>query len=199
MRLPREDVLRAKEAYVENWEWITLAIVAGAVLLLVLGLIAVASKRRRRSHLQERFGPEYDRAVSSSGRHEAEDRLSAVEREHADLEIRPLTAAARERYLEDWRRVEARFVDDPYDAARSAERMVERVLADRGYPTDGDAEAQAAHVAVDHPDVVERYRHGHAMLGSGNGDRDTENLRKAMIDFRSVFEELVTDDARTAA
>ena len=76
--------------------------------------------------------------------------------------------------------------------------MVERVLADRGYPTDADTEAQAAHVAVDHPEV-ERYRHGHAKLESVNGGQDTENLRKAMIDFRSVFEELVTDDTRTAA
>ena len=183
----------------ENWEWITLALVVGAALLLVVGLVAATTKRRRRAHLQERFGPEYDRAVSSSGRRDAEERLSAVEREHADLDIRPLTAAARERYLEDWRQAEARFVDDPREAARSAERVVGRVLADRGYPTEADAEAQAVHVAVDHPDVVERYRHGHAMLESENSDQDTENLRKAMIDFRSVFEELVTDDTRTAA
>jgi hypothetical protein len=183
----------------ENWEWITLAIVVGAVLLLALGLAAVATKRRRRAHLQERFGPEYDRAVSSAGRRDAEDRLTAVEREHADLDIRPLTAASRERYLEEWKQAEARFVSDPQDATRSAERVVERVLVDRGYPTDGDAEAQAAYVAVDHPGVVERYRHGHAMLESKNGDQDTENLRKAMIDFRFVFEELVTDDTRTAA
>jgi hypothetical protein len=183
---------------VENWEWITVAIVVGAVLLLVLGLLAVATKRRRRAHLEERFGPEYERAVSSSGRRDAEERLSAVEREHEDLDIRPLTAAARERYLEDWRQAEARFVNDPEDATRSAERVVQRVLADRGYPTDGDPEAQAAYVAVDHPDVVERYRHGHAMLEAKNGDQDTENLRKAMIDFRFVFEELVTDDTRTA-
>lgn len=182
----------------ENWEWITLAIVAGAVLLLVLGLVAVAGKRKRRAHLEERFGPEYERAVSSSGRRDAEERLSEVEREHAELDIRPLSAAARERYLEEWRQVEARFVNDPEDATRSAERVVQRVLADRGYPTDGDPEDQAAHVAVDHPDVVERYRHGHAMLEAKNGDQDTENLRKAMIDFRSVFEELVTDDTLTA-
>jgi hypothetical protein len=182
---------------VENWEWITLAIVVGAVLLLVLGLVAVASKRKRRAHLEERFGPEYERAVSSSGRRDAEEQLSAIEREHAELDIRPLTATARERYVEEWRQAEARFVNDPEDAARSAERVVQRVLADRGYPTDGDPEAQAAHVAVDHPDVVERYRYGHAMLDAKDGDQDTENLRKAMIDFRSVFEELVTDDTRT--
>ena len=55
----------------------------------------------------------------------------------------------------------------------------------------GDPEERAAHLAVDHPDVVERYRHGRAMLHRGDGDEGTENLRKAMLDFRAVFEEIV--------
>ena len=183
----------------ETWEWITIAIVVGAAVLLVLGLVAAATKRRRTAHLQDRFGSEYDRAVSDSDKRTAEQRLLDLDQEHDALDIRPLSEAARTRYLEEWRQTEARFVDDPKDATRSAERVVERVLTDRGYPTDADTEAQAVHVAVDHPDVVERYRHGHAMLESVDGGQDTENLRKAMIDFRSVFEELVTDDARTAA
>ena len=188
----------------ETWVWIVIAVVAAAVLLLVLALLSVGKKKRQRAHLQrahlqERFGSEYDRAVSDSGRRDGERRLTDVEREHDELDIRPLSEAARERYLEEWRQAEARFVNDPKDAARSAERVVERVLADRGYPADTNAETQAVHVAVDRPDVVERYRHGHAMLASENGDQDTENLRKAMLDFRSVFDELVTDDTQTAA
>ena len=51
----------------ETWEWITLAVVAGAILVFVLAVLAVVSKRKRRSHLQERFGPEYDRAVARRG------------------------------------------------------------------------------------------------------------------------------------
>ena len=82
-------------------------------------------------------------------------------------------------------------MSDPRDAARAAERIVVRVLEERGYPTNGDVEQQAAHVAVDKPDVVERYRHGHAMLQSVDGAESTENLRKAMLDFRAVFEELL--------
>jgi hypothetical protein len=174
----------------ETWEWIVIAAIAAAVVLLIVG-IAAARRKRQRGHLQDRFGPEYDRTVSSEGRRDAERRLSDVEKEHEDLDIRPLTPAARDRYLDEWRQTEARFVDDPETAARSAERVVHRVLEDRGYPTDVDAEDRAAHVAADHPDVVERYRHGHAMLHAENGDQETENLRKAMIDFRAVFEELV--------
>ncbi|MBA3562248.1 MAG: hypothetical protein H0W35_05965 [Actinobacteria bacterium] len=184
----------------ETRVWIVIAaVVAAAALVLVLALVSVGRKKRQRAHLQERFGPEYDRAVSDSGRRDGERRLTDVERDHDELDIRPLSEAARERYLEEWRQAEARFVNDPKDAARSAERVVERVLADRGYPADTNAETQAVHVAVDRPDVVERYRHGHAMLASENGDQDTENLRKAMLDFRSVFDELVTDDTQTAA
>jgi hypothetical protein len=172
-------------------EWIVIAVIAAVALVIVFGILA-ARRKREREHLQERFGPEYDRTVSSEGRRAAERRLSEVEKQRDELDIKPLSPAARDRYLEEWRQAEARFVNDPEDATRSAGRVVHRVLEDRGYPTDVDTEEQAAYVAADHPDVVERYRHGHAMLEhSSNGDTDTENLRKAMIDFRAVFEELV--------
>jgi FtsZ-interacting cell division protein ZipA len=179
----------------ETWVWIVIAAVAAAAVLLLVA--AWTRRKRRRDHLQDRFGPEYDRTVSSEGRRDAERHLRDVEREHEQLDIRPLTPAARDRYLEEWRQAEARFVNDPEIAARTAERVVHRVLEDRGYPTDVDVEGRAAHVAADHPDVVERYRHGQAML-DGNGDQRTENLRKAMIDFRAVFEELVVVEPETA-
>ena len=183
----------------ETWEWITLAIVVGAALL----CSSSGSPRSRSSVAGERaFRTGSDRSAIARFPKPAgamPNRGSVTSIEHEQLDIRPLSESARERFLEDWRHAEARFVDDPKDATRSAERVVERVLADRGYLTDADTEAQAAHVAVDHPEVVERYRHGHAKLESVNGGQDTENLRKAMIDFRSVFEELVTDDTRTAA
>jgi hypothetical protein len=155
-------------------------------------------RARRRAHLRDRFGPEYDRAVSDSGRRDAEQKLAAVESEHEELDIRPLSDAARERYLEEWRSVEARFVSDPEDAARAAERVVLRALEERGYPAGRDAEQRTAHLAVDHPDVVERYRHGRAMLDEVNGAEGTENLRKAMLDFRTVFEEIVERERSVA-
>ena len=179
----------------ETWEWIVLAVAIGAALVLLAALVAI---RRRRGRLSERFGPEYERAVSSSGRGDAERRLSAVVKEHDDLDIRPLSRAARDRYRDEWHQAEARFVSDPRDAARAAERVVFRILDERGYPVDGDEEEQVAHVAADYPEVVERFRHGHAMLENVDGAQGTENLRRAMLDFRAVFEEVV-EDARTAA
>ena len=166
--------------------------------MIVVIAAAWALQGRRRAHLRDRFGPEYDRAVSDSGRRTAERRLSAVENEHEKLDIRPLSEAARERYLDEWRAVEARFVNDPEDATKAAERIVLRALEEQGYPTGRDPEERSAHLAVDHPDVVERYRHGRAMLGEVDGAGGTENLRKAMLDFRAVFEEIV-ERQQTAA
>ena len=69
------------------------------------------------------------------------------------------------------------------------------MLGDRGYPKD-DFDKQAAAVSVDHPSVVDRYRHGHDMV-HGNGasaEERTENLRKAMVDFRMVFVEFIEEE-----
>jgi hypothetical protein len=180
----------------ETWEWIVLAGVAAALVLLGVALVRI---RRRRSHLKSRFGPEYARVVSDRGTGQAEKQLSGIEREHDDLDIRALPTAARERYLDEWRAAETRFVSDPRDAARIAERIVQRALEERGYPPEEDGERLAALVAVEHPAVAERYRHGHSMLANVDGDESTENLRKAMLDFRSVLEDVVQGGARTAA
>jgi hypothetical protein len=89
-------------------------------------------------------------------------------------------------------------VSDPREAARTAERLVERALEERGYPLEEDTERQTTLVSVDHPDVADRYRHGRAMLENVDGAESTENLRKAMLDFRAVLEDVIQPQ-RTAA
>jgi hypothetical protein len=178
---------------VETWEWIALGLVIAAVVLVVLGLAVLVVRRRRRAHLKERFGAEYDRAVEAAGRRDAERELVEVERRHDDLEIRPLPVTTRERYLDEWRQAESRFVSDPADAVRGAERIVVRVLEERGYPVAGDMDRSAAYVAADYPDLVQRYRRAHDMVASST-ERGTENLRLAMVDLRMVFDELLTPE-----
>jgi hypothetical protein len=192
-RAPRLSTDKEEEL-METWEWIVLA--AGLVVLAILAL-AFFRIRQRRARLKDRFGPEYDRAVTGSGTGTAERRLHDVEREREQLDIRVLPSVARERYLDEWRNAEARFVGDPREAVRSAERLVERLLEERGYPENDDAEHRLALVAVDHPEVVERYRHGRAMVESDGAQR-TEDLRKAMLDYRTVLEDLLQGE-RTAA
>ena len=173
--------------------WIVIAVVA-AVTIVALVAWAYAQSRRRTS-LREQFGPEYDRTVDSAkSRRTAERELEEREKAHERLDIRPLSQAARDRYTADWHRAEQQFVDDPELAARQADRIVRGVLEERGYPRD-DFDSQVAAVSVDHPHVVDRYRHGHDMVHSNGaaGQERTENLRKAMVDFRTIFEQLVED------
>jgi hypothetical protein len=61
----------------------------------------------------------------------------------------------------------------------------------RGYPV-ADFHQRAADISVDHPRVVANYRSGHEIaLRLGNGEANTEDLRTAMIHYRSLFDELV--------
>ena len=172
----------------EAWEWIVIAAAGAAVFVLALTLARI---RRRRTHLKERFGPEYERTVADVGMGTGERRLGEIESQREEMRIEPLSRAARDRYVDEWHQAESRFVSDPREAAANAERLVQRALHERGYP-DGDGELLAALVSVDHPDVAERYRHGHAML-DGSDAESTENLRKAMLDFRAVLEDVVRD------
>ena len=172
--------------------WIVLAV----VVLAAIALIAWAVDRKRRtSHLQDRFGSEYDRTVETlDDRREAEHELREREQRHDELDITPLTAASRSRYADEWERVQARFVDDPEGAVGDADRLVKRVMGERGYPTDDDFERRAADVSVDYPDVVENYREGHGLwhrYRSSDGDGETEDLRQAMVHFRRLFDELL--------
>jgi hypothetical protein len=173
----------------ETWEWIVVAVLIAAAAVLAVAFFRI---RRRRSRLREHFGREYERAVSADGVSAGERRLDGLERERQELDLRQLSPAARERYLEEWRQAEARFVSDPRDATRAAERLVGRVLEERGYPQDEtDRGRVVALVSVDHPEIADRYRHGQAMLESVDGAASTENMRKAMLDFRAVLEDVL--------
>jgi len=184
----------------DTTDWVVLAVVIGVLLVAAIAA-GVYMGSRRRAGLRDRFGPEYDRTVGDSGsRRQAERELRTREDQYRSLDIKPLSEASRARYTEDWDHAERLFVDDPELAAREADRVVRNVLDERGYPDD-DLETRTAAVSVDHPRVVQRYRHGHEMV-HGNGamesEQRTENLRKAMVDFRAVFVEMVEPDQELA-
>ena len=72
-----------------------------------------------------------------------------------------------------------------------ADRLVIAVLRERGYPMD-DFEQRAADISVDHPDVVENYRAAHGISLANDQDRaSTEDLRQAMVHYRTLFERLL--------
>jgi hypothetical protein len=171
------------------WVWVLIVIGIAALLAVVVWR---AFARRQTGRLQEQFGPEYDRTVDSAeSRRKAEAELQAREQRRQELEIRPLTEAARMRYVESWRTTQGQFVDDPGGAVQSADSLIQSVMADRGYPVE-DFDQRAADVSVDHPQVVENYREGHRLAReSADGDGSTESLRQAMRHYRALFDELV--------
>ena len=179
-----------------SWVWVLIAIAVVAVLAVV---VWQALARRRTGRLQQQFGPEYDRTLDTTdSKRDAEAELQAREERRQQLEIRPLSQAARERYLQSWQSVQAQFVDDPGGAVASADSLIQSVMAERGYPVD-DFDQRAADVSVDHPQVVENYRHGHRLAqASADGSDSTEDLRQAMRHYRALFDELVEPAAEQA-
>jgi len=172
-------------------KWIALA----AVVIVIIAVLAWVYMRKRRStteDLRKKFGPEYDRAVQVHGAgRKAESKLEDREKRVGKLDIRDLDSMERERFSKRWESVQSRFVDSPKGAVAEADDLVSSVMKARGYPV-SDFDQRAADMSVDHPRVVENYRSAHAIaLRVGKDQATTEELRTAMIHYRSLFEELV--------
>jgi len=176
----------------------TVVVIVVAVALVGLVALAVGLQRARRrdaEQLQERFGSEWDRTVGRADdrkeRRNAQQDLAERAETRDELDIRPLGAASRQQYTEQWHDTQAHFVDAPQDALRDAETLLDRVMRERGYPVEGFDE-QASLISVDHPDLVENYRAAHALQQrSRDGGTTTEDLRDALLRYRSLFDELL--------
>jgi hypothetical protein len=149
-------------------------------------------RKKRTDNLRSKFGPEYAKAVGDfRGRANAETELEKRAKRVAKFEIHPLTFEESARFAEDWKREQSLFVDDPQAAVNHADTLVQNVMQRRGYPV-GEFEQNAADLSVDHPGVVENYRVAHAIaLEEGRGPGGTEDLRKAMVSYRALFQDLL--------
>jgi FtsZ-interacting cell division protein ZipA len=172
-----------------TWVWIVIGVV---VAIVVLGVLFSALRTRRSRSLQDQFGREYDRTVDKAGgRREAERELAERQKRHDELELKPLSPEARERYLQQWQQTQSRFVDDPTGAVSEADDLVNRVMRERGYPVD-DFEQRAADISVEHPELVERYRTANGIArASEQGKASTEDLRHSVRHYRALFVELL--------
>jgi hypothetical protein len=170
------------------------------IVVLVVAALAAAAfvmfQQQRRSQLQQRFGPEYDRAVEGAdSRREAEAHLAGVAQQRDKLDLRDLDEAERARYSTEWEGVQARFVDEPGPAVDAADSLITTVMRERGYPVD-DFDQRADLVAADHPEVVSHYREAHAAheRHRSAGGVDTEDLRQSFVHYRALFVALVEDN-----
>ena len=171
-----------------------MALVFIAVIVVVAVSVLVVLQRRS-ANLRARFGPEYDRAVAETGnRFKAESQLESVEKRVRSYSLTTLSAADRDRFRQSWRKIQAEFVDDPCRALSEADKLLGTVMLACGYPP-SDFENRAAEISVDHATVVENYRAGHdiAVLHSQR-QATTEDLRKGMIHYRALFNELIGEE-----
>ncbi|HEX4988027.1 MAG TPA: hypothetical protein VFW91_04560 [Candidatus Binatia bacterium] len=175
---------------IDTQTWI---ILAAAV---ALGLVAIGAwlytQRKQSDRLHEHFGPEYDRTVNELGsRTKGESELKAREKRVERLEILPLAPPEAARFSEAWQALQGRFIDNPKGVVVQAEQLVRELMEKRGYPM-GDFERRAGDISVDHPDVVANYRSAQAIaLRDQKGTADTEELRKAVVHYRALFDELL--------
>ena len=180
-----------------------LASIIALAVIVAAGIVAgVFIRKRRTARLRTRFGgAEYARAVQEGGsRRHAEAKLDKRQERVESFHIRPLASGDHARFLDSWRKLQARFVDSPGGAVTEADQLLGDVMSTRGYPV-SDFEQRAADISVDHPQVMENYRTAHKIaLSQTQGQATTEDLRQAMIHYRTLFEELVgePETARTA-
>jgi len=174
---------------------VILILIAALVLATGFALWMYVQKQRTQK-LRSKFGPEYDKAVAEhKNRGHAESELQKRSERVARFHIQPLKADDRSRYTEDWRREQSLFVDDPQAAVNHADTLVQDVMQRRGYPV-GEFEQNATDLSVDHPRVVENYRIAHEIaVREGHGAGNTEDLRKAMVSYRVLFEDLLVETA----
>jgi hypothetical protein len=172
---------------------ILLAVVAAVVVIAIVSFFL--ARKRRSQNLRERFGPEYDRVVKKEGEvRKAEGVLEMRAKRREKFELRPLSAQARADFAEHWRIVQEQFVDNPKGSVTRADELVSQAMAARGYPMT-DFEQRAADISVDYPVVVENYRAAHDIaLRHSRGQSSTEDMRKAMVHYRSLFNELLFDE-----
>jgi len=174
------------------------ALVVALAIIVAVALAAVMVMRRRA--LRQRFGPEYDRVVAGSqSRSAAEAELRERERRHAQLTLSELTPQARARYATEWAAVQAHFVEQPAATVAEADQLITRLIHERGYPTSGYDEA-LAHLSVAHGHTLGQYRDGHDIyLANERGEATTEQLRRALMHYRSIFADVLGEEPVPAA
>jgi hypothetical protein len=157
----------------------------------VLAIVRSALRAKRPRALQESFGREYDRTVEhSGGRRAAERELRERQRRHDELDLKPLSSEARDRFVRQWQSTQTRFVDDPTGAVAEADALVQQVMRERGYPRK-EFERRVDDISVDHPNLVEKYRTADGIArASERGEAATEDVRH----YRALFAELLETD-----
>jgi hypothetical protein len=165
-----------------------IAIVVVVVVLVAAGVFFLLPQMRSQ-RLRRTFGPEYDYTVDQHGdRRAAEKELTERQSRHSAYQLRALSPESRDRYRESWARIQEQFVDAPKESVAEADRLVNGLVSELGYPSEGH-ERQLADLSVRHAHAVEHYRAAHDT--HSRNDASTDDLRSALLGYRKVFEDLL--------
>lgn len=96
------------------------------------------------------------------------------------LRLRQLSEEERLRYADQWRVIEARFIDQPREAVGDADRLAVALLAERGAQMD-DRHA---------PEDLKKARR---LAADGNS---SEGMRRAMVAYQAVIDDAVGRQTR---
>jgi FtsZ-interacting cell division protein ZipA len=175
----------------------TYLIIAVVLVLVIVGVIlgAIFSSRKRSQRFHDKFGPEYDRTVKTMGNQKKAQTEMDDRQKHVDtLNIRPLFIGERERYQAEWTAIQAKFIDQPGQATVEADHLIMEVMQKRAYPV-SDFEQRAADISVNYPALVSNYRLAREIaIKNEHHQADTEELRQALIYYRSLFDELLKEE-----
>lgn len=171
---------------------ILIPIIIVAIVAIVALVILFANRKRHSDDLRQKFGPEYDYAIKKEGdTRKAELDLEEREKRVNELKIHALEGNLRDRYNTEWMEIQTKFVDDPKEAVNHANRLITEVMVARGFPVE-DFEQRAADLSVLYPEFVPNYRNAYSIVNRNQNDgTSTEDLRQAMVDYHSLFDELL--------
>jgi hypothetical protein len=96
----------------------------------------------------------------------------------ARARLTPLPPETRNLYVSDWDRIEKRFIDAPDEAVMEADSMITALLGERGHPLRMDR-------------LPRRLRSAKIKLQDGQRRHRTEDLRRALLDYRAVYVRMI--------
>jgi hypothetical protein len=169
-------------------------IVVALAIVSVIVWYAVA-RRHQTQALHAQYGAEYDRTVAgASSRREAEAELVNRQERVEHFAIRPLSADQRDLFSQQWHDLQEAFVDTPGRAVTKADNLVVEVMRERGYPVT-NFEQRASDLSVHHASFVQNYRAARDVADRHRrGGATTEELRRAMVYYREMFDDLLEPD-----
>jgi hypothetical protein len=115
----------------------------------------------------------------------------AREMRRRQLELRPLSAEKRNRYVQLWNEIGKRFRDEPPQAIDDAGSLLDQVFTDMGYPP-GDATIRAEDLEGAQPQAAAHFRTAAAIAHkSKRGTATIAELHAAFDAYRRVFTRLL--------